>query len=498
MRHGDATEKPMKILPIGGRVKAASIGLDRFFAGQNGVELDRAITKLRRQPCEHLRRAFFPRTGNELRHMTSGIGLYRPVLKTDQGMPGNFLPFSVDAALERTNLSIRSISFEEGVAISEAWNTYSNGMARDIRAAFLPFDLGATYELLQQFETRRAEHGRPDKGHRPFMFIRPALPERPIVFGKDIVARVEHEVLRLLERATARAYSLEVLQTGTTRPGNLLYVQPDVYVLADGTVTVEKINCPDVVFFLAGVEAESSSALPHVQMIVRQLGAKVVDTIIEKMGTKITIVTRDAVITQLEDVLEIREIDFLREALTCAGAIVNVIPASAVDSVETGSRLLLLNLNYGAAETTTLLRRHAAEEVECFPNPYFQMACDEVTGLQELVLTTGDKHRELFLERASSQPGTDVGIVEALRLMDKGLRQGGITGDILHVVLETETVPVLRNALHSWRQLATRAKRPANEHGVIRIRSIPARPENLILTSSTGPRLHAFRFMCIT
>lgn len=491
------------ILPIGGRVKSASIGLDRFF-DHSGVELDRIISRLRREPCEHMQKAFFPKTGNDLRHMTNGIGLYRPVLKTDQGMPGNFLPFTIDTSLEKSDLSVRSIACEEGVLIPEAWYDDQNDLKfeEEIGSAFLRFDLQTARELLQKIETRRAE-----KGRFPFMFIRPAAPERPIVFGRDILDRAEEEVRKLVSRCSCLAIDRERKATGKWRGRAPIYFQPDVFILTDGTVMVERLNCPDVGFFLScvssgipgcspGFSERYSKILRQMQRIVGHLQYEVADRIIDWMGRRITIVTRDDVLNRQEDVLEILEIKALRSALLRWGAAVEVIPVSAVDSVEAGTKLLLLNLDYRSESTTALLRRHAAEEVDCYPNPYFQMVCNEATGLPEVVMQRDSKHCRLLLERASSQPNNDAGILEALRLIDKSLTQADVHGEILHAVLETETVPVLRGALHSWRQLAARARRPANATGPIRLRSIPARPDNLMLTSSTGPRLHTFRFMC--
>jgi hypothetical protein len=481
----------LKILPIGGRIKAASIGLDRFTT-KSGVELDKAIAQLRRDPCEHLRRAFFPRTGNDLRHMTSGVGLYRPILKTDQGMPGNFLPFMIDPTIGATDLSVRTVHHEEGVAIPEAWHKHSNGYAAKIQSAFLPLDLHATYLILQDMETRRAE-----KGRLPFMFIRPALPDRPIVFGSDVVQRVEAKVAEVMFCCLQKAEAHEQAATGRTRPHNLIWAQPDVYLLTDGTVAVERINCPDVGFFLANIMAEGSIALPHIQSVVKKLCESVADHIIEKIGRNITIVTRGAVLEHQQDVLEIREIEILGQMLSARGAKVYVIGPSDVDAVEVGSRLLLMNLDYEESGTSSLLRRHAAGEVECFPNPYVQITCRDATGLAEIVIERKSKHGKLLFERARSRTTNDREVQEVIRLIGKTLRQNRIEGEILHAILRTETVPVLREALHSWRQLVARAERPENAGCDIRIRTIPVRHDNLLLTSSTGSRLHAFRFMCI-
>jgi len=481
----------MSIVPIGGRIKAASIGLDHLYAA-NGVSVDQHIAELRRVPLDEFRTAFFPRTGRAFDQAIRGVGFYRPSLKTDQGMGGNFLPFTIDPDLEETDLSCRAIGCEEGFAIEEAWNTDSNGSAHEVRDAFRGFDLERTHAVLQRLETRRAE-----KGRLPFFFIRPAIPERPIVFGKDILGRVDLAVKHAIKMRIGDAEVQELYRGGSLRPANLIYCQPDVFVLTDGTVAVEKINCPDVGFFLAAIDTEGSRILPQVRSIMEGMRAKVVERIIERMGKNITIVTRDEVLGQQEDVLELREIAVLLRALKKHGAKAGVIPVSGVGSVPNGTALLLLNLDYRSESTEYLLRRHSAGEVECFPNPYLQMECQRATELTETMLDLKDKLHQQFFDLARSQPSGESGTCDVLRLIDRALTRSGNESDIIHAVLETEVVPVFRKSLHSWRQFAARAARPENKGGQIRFRSIPATPGNLMLTSSTGPRLHAFRFMWV-
>jgi len=112
--------------------------------------------------------------------------------------------------------------------------------------------------------------------------------------------------------------------------------------------------------------------------------------------------------------------------------------------------------------------------------------------LPEVEIAPTNPHRASFLQLAASRPSSEVR-QRLLHLIEKK----GITGDIIHAVLASETIPIFRQSLHSWRHFAIRAARPENKDGNILLRSIPARPDNLLLTSTTGPRLHAFRFMCV-
>src|SRR5207248_1689007 len=113
-----------------------------------------------------------------------------------------------------------------------------------------------------------------------------------------------------------------------------------------------------------------------------------------KMGFEVTIVTRDEVLKQHEDVLEIREISAVSSALAKCGVHVTVVPVSGIDAVARGKKVLLLNVDYRGATASALLRRHRDREIDCFPNPYFQMACQRESGLPESEMGLGHKHRK--------------------------------------------------------------------------------------------------------
>lgn len=478
------------IVPGGGRIKSASIGLDHIF--DPGDNIDDVISQMRREPPEYLRRAFFPRIGKDLTQAIRGVGFFRPSLKTDQGMAGNFLPFRIQPDMPYTDFSSHHIGYEEGCAIPEAWHPEVNGYTLELQAAFNKLDLRTTFGILEELGRRTA-----DKGRLPFFLIRPALPDPPIVFGADVTAKVAHETERLVSECVGLGRELERKATGEARSTNMLYVQPDVFVLNDGTVAVEKLNCPDVCFFLARVRQACSRVLPQVQDIVMLLRDRVVAKILDVVGTDVTIVTRDEVMTEQQDVLEILEIQELENELRRCGATVRTIPVSQVSLLESGSRLLLLNVDYRSTATTELIRRHSRGEVVCFPNPYFQMACQIASGLKESGLAPGDKYYDRFLAWTRSQPSSEQGRADVLRQIDAALLRDGIDEDIIHAVLATETVPVYRRSLHAWRQFEARLRRPENAGRGVRFRAIPVKPEKLILTSDTGPRLHGFRFMCV-
>lgn len=115
-------------------------------------------------------------------------------------------------------------------------------------------------------------------------------------------------------------------------------------------------------------------------------------------------------------------------------------------------------------------------------------------GLPQTIIPS--EFHDKFVQLIDSRPKDQMALEQTWNRLDRLLCSYGINSDILHVDIGYEVVPVFRRAMHSWQQLARRIKR-YNENIVIKVMTLPASPANLLITSSTGPRLHTFRFMCV-
>ncbi len=473
-------------MPIGGRIKSAAVGLAHLHRTDDLVRLDAELRLVRKKPLDDLLAAFFPRERGELRQMMEGIGFYRPTLKTDQGMAGNFLPFHINTDIAISDLFVRRIVCEEGLAIPEPWFAHEAEAVRRVQESFLTMDFSATSEALGGLVGRVA-----DKGRFPFFFIRPAKLDRPIIFGQDVIVSVTRAVAEQIASIEAEARELEE-RAGRLVPwsSNLLYCQPDVYILTDGTVQVEKINCPDLGLFLGELEHPTSTIISEVQQIVAGIRNEIVSKIASLGHRRIAVMTRDEVIERKEDILEQKEIAAFRRGLAEYGISVEVYAVSSVADIPAGSAVVLLNVDYRDPATAGIIERHVRGELGFYPNPFVQMVCQRATGLRTQIVP--QVHRERFLQLAGSYPSGPDGLIDTLGRLDRGLFKSGITNNLLHAVVGGETIPLFRRGMHSWQQFTKRARR--HEQGEIAIREIPATPENLIVTSATGPRLHVFRF----
>ena len=491
-----------KIITHGGRIKSASIGLDFIGLNKDPVEVDKRVNELRKKPPDELIQSFFPMK-QDIRQMVRGVGLYRPILKTDQGMPGNFMPFSIDMAQKDTPTDY-SITGEEGIAIAEMHLDHNPETVQQIQRYFRDFRLQEVFEMLKRDYVGADK--RPEKGRGEFLFIRAAKTDKEVVIGSNVVEKVETEVAGVVEKISEYAAKLEadfgnkIGMAGEYGGDNLLYCQPDVFILKDGTVKVEKINCPDVGLFLSKIEDGGGSEIfGKVQKIVNKLGEKVLDRIAALGKTQITLLTRDEVLEENEDVLEHGEMALLRDMLTKRGIKVSCSSLRKVDDIPQDETVLLLNIDCQSPQAEKLLRRHVKREIECYPNPFVQIAAQKISGLKTSELSGANM--EKFLEISGAQPKNDDATRDVVRRVQRYFDKCDIGSQIVHVDLGREVVPVMQNSLHSVRQIRNRivATQQATGKRVDRLifREIPADGKKLMIGSSTGPRLHSFRFMCV-
>lgn len=477
----------MRMVQVGGRIKSAAIGLNDFC--ESG-DLDNHFSNIRRKPPLELLKAFFPSSSVRIKNLLNGVGFYRPLLKTDQGMGGNFLPFWIDGNLHKTDLSSRMIIEEENLAIPEEWYDHQQEVVEQVQREFFVGNYQIVYQILDNLASRKA-----GKGRTPFFLLRPARMDKSIIFGSDICYKVNGLVNKFLQFICEEAKQLEIQQTGKCREANIIYCQPDVYISSEGKIVIEKINIPDVSMFLESFKHPYSEILPDIQKIISKLGDAVLSSFQKSisLNRSVYIVTRDEVINKQEDLLEIGEIKKMKEGLNRLGYKVDIISVNNIDNVLVDSAVILMNLNYRESGCGKLIDRHSVGEISCFPNPFVQMVAQKSIGLKKIFIPESVQNN--FLSLISSQPKSEKGLIDVKRRIEKHLIQYGIFGDILHIDTGVEIIPVFRHLIHSWRQVVLRIKK--NGCSGISIIEIPVELYRSLLQSSTGVRMHVFRFMFV-
>lgn len=478
----------MKIIPIGGRIKAAALSFTSLTEKDN-LEIDEYLKELQNNPFPDLLKCFFPSERKRIKHLLSNIGFFRPFIKTDQGMGGNFFPFYVNPNIDKGTLSPVSISQEAGIAIPEY---YASHLAQDkIRLVQKSISNFSLAEVINELNKDTSLIRIATKGRTGFFFIRPALTENKVVFDADILANLNKKLndllLKIFEVAQAEQ---KIYAPYLPFAGNILYGQFDAYILQNREIFIEKIHLPDVGFFLNSVSDPFGEVIKNIQLITGALQENVCLALASFLDKDIYLVTRDEVLKNHEDILEIKEIENLCRGLSANAIKVNVLPLSEIDCIPNGKQVILLNLDYRVSAIENLFQRHKSNEIHCFPNPFVQKASHHITGLLEM--TIPHKHRANFLSLTSSLPKHTQAKNDVRARLEELLRKNGINSNIVHADIGSEFVPILTKSLYSWRQLPRRLKR-YNIDPEIKIRSIP--DQGLLLKDKNGSRLHVYRFM---
>src|SRR3989344_1550689 len=404
----------MRLVPVGGRIKSASVGLNVFAPGDDNFQAQ--MKKTRDNPPMPILSAFFPSDRNRMKQMMQGIGFYRPMLKTDQGMGGNFLPFYVNPTLGMTDLSQRQIVQEEGLIIPELYLEHDPRVLQELRETFQRLDLRNTDRILGPLLTQSREA---EKGRTPFFLIRPALTSSPVIFGRDITEKVTDKV--------------------------------DAFITMDGEVTIEKLHFPDVGFFITELSLDNSIAR-EVQGVVNGILSDVFNHVQGLLSSPIVhIITRDEVLARQEDVLEIFEIQSISRRLENLGFGVKVVGASQAGEIPKGATCLILNLiDHGPV----LLERFRRGEITCYPSPYLQLAARQLTGFRGGGVPSHFMDKFIGLIDCSPKEHEDAETV--VSKVDARLSKDGVVSELLHVEVNGEIVPVHRRIHHSWKQLVKR------------------------------------------
>jgi hypothetical protein len=476
----------------GGRIKAAAESFKSF--PRDPHECYRYIQEQRKKPDFKFLQAFFPLPHGEMRQHLNRLGLYRSTFKTDQGMPGNFSVFYVDPAHRETTECI-FFEGEEGLAIPEPYADLDGDLVAQVQEAFLSLDLAKTSALIEDLPRREAL-----KGRQPFFFVRAAVPKQRPVIGADILGSVRDSAKGSLAEAIERAKAYASGKGATLQP-NVIYLQPDIMVtVANGRTfktEIDQLHAPDVGMFFSSLEdIQGSRMLGTAQDVIEGISEDFIESARNHLGSfdRVFIATRNEVLVEKSDVLELGDIEVLKQALEREGKRVRVIPVSALDSVESDDAVLLMNVNYGDEETKTNIynARLKSGAPTFFPDPFLQEELRLHTGLQSVVIDK--RFREKFVDLVGSAPEKQVGIENKIQAIRDMLARAGITSDTIRCRIANETVVIPVQASQAWLALAARIKQYPNDTP-IHIDAITLNEHNGLVYDAQGdPRMHVFRF----
>lgn len=505
----------------GGRVKTAGLGLNTLYpreaeeytadpSPEGAANLRRAIRILQQEPPAHLAKSFFPDSHREIRHKLARTGLYRPILKTDQGSAGTFLPFVTADGAEMRRYRI---SHREGVAIPEMHlrgvldtNPAVRQIADRLQDDFRNYRWDDCMHWLGELGREVGHHRRSASvGRGLFFFCNASVADQPITIPEVICTKIETVVNELLHRVEGKAAHAKALY-GNGIPldealksadfveptPSILYMQADVYVTLSGEVEVDQIQLPDLGLFLTELDSRGHTILPQVQGIVQRLRSRTT-RLFAGIPSPAFLLTRPEVLHSMEDTLEHLEIQALLKMASEVHLDLRVGTACDVPSLPKGAQVLLLNVDPLRPEWEALLMRIARGEIRSSPDPYLKLLASELTTQRKQHVSGVQLERFLSAIRPGAQMGP-----KSYHAMHGGIeriyRHGRYSSDILHVEVpgERSAVPTLRHSVHSFMSLYNTCRR--NGFPDLTIREVPINRENAVIEGDMGPHVCAFRF----
>jgi len=517
----------------GGRVKMAGGSMDIYYQaagpllaqGSDGaLEAHNNFMELRDSPPPELSAAYFPSVGPELKQRLRGAGLYR-YLRMDQGPGGNFTAFTVNDFGDQQTYSLAEpiphALLEESVRGQIAHLPGLGALALSVTAAYAKRNLGKTYGLMKQFSQMAEDSGvvlpSAAVGSRSGFFLINPVETNQAKLSADSEPAVGQALTKV--RAFAHAARKNILagmtfqdavalakqnpQTPESDPDDLLYFQPDCFVDTNGNVAVEKINFPDVGFFLTEIENAGNKPLLQVVEIVKKLQSQVVAALDESLkSTHVTLVVKDESVAASTDLLEVNEARALKKMLESSGFAVEVLGISDCAKIRNDSSALVLNPDIESEAFASFTERIVHENIPAYPDPLLKVFEHEATTLSTTILEGRYLEKFLTLIRPKKIDGNNAGKLSAE--LSKVLSLGGISEDVdimyAFVPGKKMPVPLFRHSFHSFMQLHNaieKNKRESKDVSSVILRAVPFANETAVFGDDKGKRLAAFRPMYI-
>jgi hypothetical protein len=455
--------------------------------------------KLRDNPPEEIRRAFFPLSRGEIKAIMKSPALFRPILKTDQGSAGNFLGFKI---INDTELTSYVITTTSGIAIPEIYfleqlpypcpqNILEE--LRNVQSLFQQGNEDEAFLALERLQEACENLGitfqrEADKGRGPFFFIRPVAATETVRIPYSFAKEVEVGINQLLKANLPP----ELLET-------ILYFQADVIIRRDGSFIIDKMNFPDVGFFLSQIDSSNNNIMAEIQGLVLQLQEVVGQRIIKELkrrGTnQIYLVTRDEVIHEKEDTLEILEANALALFLQQNGCEVQLIPISAINTIPASSTVLNLNIKPNTPGFDVAIERVKRGEIFCYPDPRILLLAESLHTYPSVTLTNQQitNLADIVKKTYPNDPNVVFNQLLALQYFLDNLGFSGI--DIFYFVTpDGERIPCFR---YDPQGFNIALKRLSPQNSFVELRGLPFKPEDALIIGQDGPRLAAFRFMFV-
>lgn len=482
----------------------------------NAVDAHRKeIDKLQENPSPEFEASCFPYNP---RQMARGLGLYRPVLKSDQGPGGNFAKFEIGG----NKLEKSRITEERGLSIPENYfrENITDDFACETALHYAAGNLEKTREMLEK-TAMKGETERRQVGRLPFFFCRPVKLHPGARIPEELARKIEIETDSILcnlesrsegagqsyerSRRSGMAFKMSVekaLESGEeakARKPRIIYAQPDVVIRKDGSFFAEKINVPDLCMFQTQVDSYGNEIFDDIRNLVSRLGEEVA-AVLDRFYARgdINIVVDLETKNGTGDTLEIKETHAMKRLLESYRSVKIITPQELTGNER---NILLLNADVRRSEYEKLFDMCYLGDASCYPDPFARILSEEPTlpnrrlsGMSDIF---GNSETDGFIE--SIKPPKEISNVSIteymLRVMSYMLSRG-IRNPIQYIKTSNERSPIaITMNYHGISKLYSRLKNQQPAPESITLYGIPFRPQHSVIDDANGSRYYAFRFM---
>lgn len=483
---------------------------------------------IRYNPPFDLLLAFFPDEAKNIQYRLRGAGAYRH-LRMDQGPGGNFTRFD----LGQDGLNPVCLTGEQGFAMPEELiNQQLNdgkypelsALKEAIQSSFEKNDYKKTAILVNKFNTLAEKvtlqrHKGDFVGSKSgFFFIRPAETERNVQFPLAKVPQLREKIDEALTKTLSlaeysRAYLYQGLSFGEAVQRaekslqergkisydgrGLLYFQPDCFVDKFGNIEVEKINMPDVGFFMTMLHRPSNRPLQNVvnaNVTLRDRLKLIADKFLEK--NEIVLLTRTEVLQNQSDTLELLEIQSLKEMLESIDKKVTVLSLENYGKITKSQEILLLNVDPNDKNYAPFAEHVIRKDILCYADPLVYYFKDRATTLKTMQIS--GKYLEQFLQLIKPKEINAKNAENLYHRLEYVMKRFDMTEDVIyaHVPGYKMPLPAFKYSMHSFGQIYKAYEKSEDKNASLHLSAVPINQNNALFYGKGKPRLAAFRFMC--
>lgn len=502
----------MKLLKDWWRIKSASIPYNEYEPDLYSKDFQDKVKNIINWKEGIVNESFFPKIWRDLKTSLARQPL-RPIISTHQWIPWNFFPFKITGEVDKIIKCKYLWEHYEAILEPRYINSVSTSQENEFIDAMYNWNLWEAFSIIKWIDNNDRSS---TKWRTPFFICRPSYTDNMVQLPDNIVPKIEKNVNSILDDILScstyikecfkKGYAInkdEIIKYFLDKKENwydidnnlkdsISYFQADTFINLKNEVSVENLQMPDVWFFLKDFSDKWS--LKDIKDINWNLRKTVIDKILSFWFDKVILVTRPEVINNKEDLLEIKEINILKEDLE-ENIEVDITSINDIN-FEKESLYLLLNIDYSNIDKwiENIFNLAIKHPSNFSPNPFVQYVSKYVTWFNKKIIFWEEEINKLWYTTNPNHRKTNI---NSLNRIENYFNWLWLNWDrrILNInrASDNTTLYVSRDSIYSLRKISNFVK----WEKYIEIIEVPFVDWEQIISKRWNDLLHMFRFMFV-